>query len=209
MKTIVCYGDSNTRGADPAGSGRFGYDASWTGVLRIELGEGFRVVEEGLIGRTTVIDDPIHLWRNGRDYLMPCLESHQPIDLITIMLGTNDLKLRFNRSASDIAESAGALAQMAAQSPFGVNGAGPKVLLIAPPPVTLLTRMDEMFEGAVDKSRKFARYYRETAERRGVGFLDAGAVIRSSDLDGIHFDAMAHAKLGKAVAAKAREMLRD
>lgn len=207
MKTIVCYGDSNTWGADPAGSGRFGYDARWTGVLRIELGDGHRVVEEGLNGRTTLIDDPVRLWRNGRDYLMPCLESHQPIDLITIMLGTNDLKLRFNRSASDIAESAGALAQLAAQSPFGVNGAGPKVLLIAPPPVTLLTRMDEMFEGAVDKSRKFARYYSETAERRGVGFLDAGAVIRSSDLDGIHFDAMAHAKLGKAVAAKAREML--
>ena len=209
MKTIVCYGDSNTWGADPAGSGRFGYDTRWTGVLRIELGAGYRVVEEGLNGRTTVVDDPIHLWRNGRDYLMPCLESHQPIDLVTIMLGTNDLKARFNRSASDIAESAGVLAQMAAQSPFGVDGVGPKVLMIAPPPVTRLTRLDEMFEGAVEKSKKFARYYAETAERRGVAFLDAGSVIRSSDLDGIHFDAEAHATLGKAIAAKARELLRD
>jgi lysophospholipase L1-like esterase len=207
MKTIVCYGDSNTWGADPSGSGRFGYDTRWTGVLRNELGAGFRVVEEGLNGRTTTVDDPIYPWKNGRDYLMPCLESHHPIDLITIMLGTNDLKGRLNRSASDIAESAGALAKMAAQSPFGVNGAGPKVLLIAPPPITIVPRYDEMFAGGQEKSKKFARYYQEMAAWQGVDFLDAGAVIRSSEVDGIHFDAEEHAKLGKAIAAKARELL--
>jgi hypothetical protein len=78
---------------------------------------------------------------------------------------------------------------------------------MAPPPVTTLTRLDEMFEGAVEKSRKFARDSAEMAESQQVHFLDAGSVIRCSDLDGIHFEASEHAKLGKAIAAKAREIL--
>src|SRR5215217_6037211 len=117
MKTIVCYGDSNTWGSDPVTRGRFAPDVRWTGVLLQELGAGYRVIEEGLGGRTTIVDDPISPFRNGRDYLIPCLESHRPFDLVTIMLGTNDLKHRFNGSASDIAESAALLAAMARRLP--------------------------------------------------------------------------------------------
>src|SRR3954462_1773041 len=100
MKTIVCFGDSNTWGYDPASNGRFGPTNRWTGVLQTALGSDYRVIEEGLNGRTTTVDDPIHDHRNGRHYLPPCLESHAPFDLVTIMLGTNDLKARFNSSAS-------------------------------------------------------------------------------------------------------------
>jgi lysophospholipase L1-like esterase len=202
VKTIVCFGDSNTWGYDPATNTRFAPDQRWTGVLQASLGTDYRVIEEGLNGRTTTVDDPIYPHRNGRDYLPPCLESHAPFDLVTIMLGTNDLKKRFDRSASDISESAGILAGMAKQSPFGPGGASPAVLLIAPPAVTILTELDEMFDGAVAKSERFARFYRLRAERLGIHFLDAGVVIRCSDLDGIHFEASEHAKLGAAVAEK-------
>ena len=207
MKTIVCFGDSNTWGARPDGMGRFGPEVRWTGVLARALGSGYRIIEEGLNGRTTTVDDPIYAHLNGLRYLPACLDSHSPFDLITIMLGTNDLKLRFNRSASDIAESAAYLAQIAARSPFGVDAKAPKVLLIAPPPVTTLDKFGEMFEGAIEKSNKFPRYYAEMARWQEVDFLDAGAVIRCSDLDGIHFDAGEHAKLGAAVADKVREIL--
>jgi len=207
MKTIVCFGDSNTWGADPAGSGRLGIDVRWTGVLGAALGAGYRVIEEGLNGRTTTVDDPIYPHLNGLRYLPACLDSHSPIDLVTIMLGTNDVKIRFDRTASDIAESAGYLAQVAARSAFGVGGKPPKVLLMAPPPVTTLDKYGEMFEGAIEKSNKFSRYYAEMAKWQGVEFLDAGSVIHCSDLDGIHFDAPEHAKLGAAVAARVREMI--
>jgi lysophospholipase L1-like esterase len=207
VKTILCYGDSNTWGADPAGGPRFGPDVRWTGVLARELGSGYRVIEEGLGGRTTVHDDPIEPNRNGRAYLVPCLESHQPLDLVTIMLGTNDLKRRFGLSASDIAQGAASLAAQTLRTARDASGSPPVVLLIAPPPVTTLTDYDLMFEGAAEKSARFAHYYSIFAARQGAAFFDAGSVIRSSDLDGIHFDADEHRKLGQAIATEVLQLL--
>ena len=207
MKTIVCYGDSNTYGLNPATGFRHDPDVRWTGVLQATLGSDYRVIEEGLSGRTTNLDDIIERDRNGLPYLAPCLESHSPIDLITIMLGTNDLKARFNRNASDIAQSAAALANIARAMPVGPGNAAPAVLLMAPPVVVGLSDLDGMFAGAIEKSAQFAHYYEVFAQRNQLDFLDAGSVIVSSPIDGIHIDAPEHAKLGKAVAAKTRGLI--
>jgi len=204
IRTVLCYGDSNTWGYDPASGKRFAAHERWTGVMARELGDGYRVVEEGLNGRTTRWDDPIEPGRNGLTYLAPCLESHQPLDMVLIMLGTNDLKRRFNLSASDIAESAGALAGIAKHIGKTAAGQPPHVLLIAPPAVTTLTDFDEMFSGAEPKSRLFSRYYRMAAGWHGAAFFDAGTLIESSPLDGIHFAADAHRVLGQALAHEVR-----
>lgn len=208
MKTIICYGDSNTWGADPAGNGRFDARTRWTGVMANLLGDGYRVIEEGLNGRTTIIDDPISPDRNGLTYLRPCIDSHHPFDLITIMLGTNDLKFRHNRTAADIAESVSLLAEIVRESSFGPGESRPKVLIICPPPVTKLTELDGMFANAVEKSREMPRFYELAAKWSQSDYLNAGDYIQSSDLDGIHFEVSEHAKLGKAVADKVRSMLK-
>ncbi len=207
MKTILCYGDSNTWGYDPVTQDRFPPDIRWPGVLRRELGEGYLVIEEGLNGRTTVWDDPIEGYKNGREYLIPCLETHHPLDLVVLMLGTNDLKMRFSVSAADIANGAGVLVDTIHKSAAGPDGAPPHVLLLAPPPVARLTEFAEMFEGAGEKSVRLAAHYRRVATERGCAFLDTSAVIVSSDLDGIHFEAGEHKKLGQAVAARVRQLL--
>lgn len=207
MKTIVCYGDSNTWGWDPVGKGRFAPDQRWTGVLARALGDGYRIVEEGLNGRTTIVDDIVEPHRNGLTYFIPCLDSHHPFDLVTIMLGTNDLKFRHQRSAADIAQSVNLLADIARTSGFGPDGTAPKVLIICPPAVGLLTEYDGMFAGAIEKSLQMPRYYALAAKWAEVGYLNAGDYIRSSDLDGIHFEAAEHEKLGMAVAEKIRELL--
>jgi lysophospholipase L1-like esterase len=209
MPVIVCFGDSNTWGSDPATRQRFAPDVRWTGVLRLELGDGYTVIEEGLNGRTTNLDDVIEENRNGRAYLPGCLESHRPFDLITIMLGTNDLKVRFNRTASDIAISAATLGMLALKSGCGIDGRAPEVLLIAPPPVIEVAGFDGMLAGAAEKSREFAERYRFFAGRYGLHFLDAGSVIQSSPIDGVHFEAGEHTTLGKAVAARIQEILKD
>jgi lysophospholipase L1-like esterase len=98
MSVIVAYGDSNTWGYDPATGTRIPPGLRWTGVMQSELGSSFKVIEEGLNGRTTVIDDPIEPYRSGIAYLPPCLLSHAPLDLIIISLGCNDLKHRFSLS---------------------------------------------------------------------------------------------------------------
>ena len=134
MKTILCYGDSNTWGYNPSTGGRYPRDVRWPGVLRRELGDDYLVIEEGLNGRTTVWDDPIEGYKNGKEYLVPCLETHKPLDLVIILLGTNDLKVRFSVSAYDIANGAGALVQIVQKSEIGPGGRAPQVLLLAPPP---------------------------------------------------------------------------
>jgi lysophospholipase L1-like esterase len=207
MKTIVCFGDSNTWGYDPVTKDRLDRDSRWTGVLRNTLGADYTVIEEGLNGRTTVWDDPIEGYKNGKTYLLPCLESHRPFHLITIMLGTNDLKKRFSLSALDIANGAGVLVNEVMRSNAGRDGHPPVVLLMAPPSVVTLTDFAEMFEGAETRSRKFSEHYARVAREQGCAFLDAGSVIVSSELDGIHFESAQHRKLGLAVAERVRALL--
>ena len=208
MKTILCYGDSNTWGYDPATQTRFARDKRWTGVLRLALGEQYLVIEEGLNGRTTVWDDPIERHKNGATYLPPCLESHLPLDLVIIMLGTNDLKTRFSVPAYDIANSAGVLVDIVRASiTRPMDGVVLQVLLLAPPIVTRLSDFAEMFSDAEEKSRRFGKHYRRVAEEKGCAFLDASTIVTCSDLDGIHFEEGEHRKLGLAVAAKVRKLL--
>lgn len=207
MKTIVCFGDSNTWGYRPDTQTRYDRDARWTGILRNTLGAGYVIIEEGLNGRTTVWDDPIEGYKNGKAYLIPCLETHKPLDLVIIMLGTNDLKKRFSLSAFDIADGAGVLVKMAQRSETGPDDAPPRVLLMAPPPVASLSGFAAMFEGAEPKSNVFAQEYARVAQETGCAFLNTADVIVSSNVDGIHFDPDEHRKLGEAVAAKVREIL--
>ena len=209
MKTILCYGDSNTWGYDAATRGRFPSETRWPAVLQRELGEGYAVIAEGLNGRTTVWPDPVEgEYKSGKSYLIPCLESHHPVDLVVIMLGTNDLKHRFGQSAWDIARSAATLVQIVMGSAFGPNGAAPVALLIAPPPTIVAGGpFADMFAGADEKSRDLAPCCRAIAAELGCAFLDAGEVIVSTRLDGIHLAASAQVKLGQAVAAEARRIL--
>ncbi|MBM3475430.1 MAG: hydrolase [Armatimonadetes bacterium] len=207
MKTILCYGDSNTWGYNAADAGRFPPEVRWPGVMRAALGEGFAVIEEGLNGRTTVWDDPIEGYKNGKEYLIPCIETHRPLDLVITALGINDLKKRFSLSAWDIAAGAGVLVDIVRKSETGPNGAAPKVLLVAPPVVGKLTDFADMFEGAPEKSRQLAPQFARVAAERGVPLVDSASIVKTTDLDGIHLEPEEHRKLGEALAAAVRAAL--
>ena len=202
MKVILCFGDSNTYGRDPVTKGRLDRETRWPGVLQKRLGGEYDVIEEGLNGRTTVWNDPVRggSKRNGSVYLLPCLESHSPIDLLIIMLGANDLKARFSVTPYDIAESIGALIEIARGSRSGLDGKSPKILIMVPPPLGKLTEWAETFQGGVEKSRQLADYYQSVASAYDCLFLDTSTVIQTSKLDGLHFDPEDHHKLGAAVA---------
>jgi lysophospholipase L1-like esterase len=208
-RTIVCFGDSNTHGAAPDGSGRLPRDVRWPGVMRATLGDGYEVIEEGLGGRATVFDSPLAPHRNGSAYLTPCLLSHEPVDLVIIMLGTNDVKSGYGRDASAIAVGAGVLVDQARASLAGPGGTPPRVLLVSPVPLTEVTRRSEVwgFGSSIEPSQQLARMYEIIAEGRGVGFFDAGSVAAVSPLDGVHLDEAAHASLGAAMADAVRAEL--
>ncbi len=165
------------------------------------------MIEEGQNARTTVWDDPVSGDKNGLRYLVPCLESHKPLDLVIILLGVNDLKQRFAVTAYDVAQSAGRLVEAVRKSDTGPAGRPPEVLLVAPPPLGKLTELAEMFSGGTEKSRQLGARFRERAELLGCPFFDAGSVVKSSDIDGVHWAPEHHAKLAAALAAETRRLI--
>jgi lysophospholipase L1-like esterase len=213
MTTILCFGDSNTHGTMPLPAQdvieRHPPRVRWPGVMAAELGNGFQVIEEGLPGRTTVHDDPIEgAHMNGLSALPMLVGSHSPLDIVVVMLGTNDLKSRFSVSAADIAAS---LERLVTMLRFYCSAPGrtvPKVLLVAPPPIREVAWLAEKFIGGAEKSKGLAAAIEHSAGRLGTAFIDAGAHIAVSPTDGLHYDAATHATLGK-VMAEAVRMLAD
>ena len=211
-KHIVCFGDSNTHGycADPAdcadGGIRFNESERWTRRLQSLLGEEYLVVEEGLSGRTTCFNDPIHEGLNGLDYIYPCLKSHEDVDLLIIMLGTNDTKDRFCASAACIGLGMARLVKKAMATECW-GGKKPNILVIAPPHIG--ERMEEaecaatMGTGCVTKSRELAHYYKEQCELIGAHFLDAGEVgCEFNKVDYMHLRNRGHETLANALAER-------
>ena len=207
MRQVLCYGDSNTWGSDPADDERrFEWPVRWPGVLKRELGSAYHVLEEGLGGRTTVIDDPLSPHRSGLELLAPVLETHAPLDLVIVMLGTNDISYAW-ATAADAADGAAAIAHLVLRSEMGPGGGAPAVLLVCPPPVGPFLVDAELYAGSEEKSRALPREFARVAAALRVPWLDAGEVVSTSALDGWHLEASQHELLGVAAAAKVRDLL--
>lgn len=208
-KHILCLGDSNTHGycADPSncadGGIRFNESERWTKLLQEKLGDDYLVIEEGLSGRTTVFQDPLFEGLAAIDYIAPCMESHEMIDLLIIMLGTNDTKDRFSASAPCIALGMSRLVKKAMSVEAWQNGK-PNILVIAPPPIGegMLTSevSGTMGKGCVEKARDLAKEYKAVCELLGVHFLDAGALgCEFNHIDYMHLTRNGHKTLADAL----------
>lgn len=206
MKNILCYGDSNTWGFNPVDGSRHRYEDRWTTVLQELLGDKYNVIPEGLNGRTTVWDDPIKEFVNGKDYLIPCLESHKPLDLVVIMLGTNDLKVRLNLPAKDIADGLELLIKKILKSDTGVDE-NPDILILIPPETTTLSNFKESFGDCHKKSLEIVPYYKDISRRYNLNYLEMGKYVHFSQHDGIHMDVDQLDKFGKAVYEKVLSIL--
>ncbi len=200
MKTILCYGDSLTWGYDPRDGTRYPSNQRWPGVLEKELGSGFRVIEEGLSGRTTFTENPLLPNRSGLKMLEPLLESHAPIDLCILMLGTNDVAPYYHLTASDIAGGCLGLIWAIEKSQAGPNGAAPEILLIAPPMLGRMSRIMELFyKGGENTAKALPKAYKIIADSSGCRFLDASKYVKASKVDGVHLDPEAHRVLAMEI----------
>lgn len=204
-RTILCFGDSNTWGHNPANMRRIAYEKRWPTVLQERLGKGYLVIPEGLNGRTTVFEDPLAPHRSGIAFLPMVLETHAPIDLVVLMLGTNDVKHYFGASAEQSALGLRRLVMTVLGSEAGPEGGAPELLVLASVPLSAFDR--EMLphfapeEEAIAKSKALASAYRGVAEEFGLWFFDAGSVVAAAGVDGVHLDEEGHLKLGEALAA--------
>lgn len=215
MKTIVCYGDSNTHGYDPATGGRYAYPVRWTGRLQQLLGrDTCYVIEEGLNSRTTVHSDPCYDDdKSGLALLPAILKTHMPVDLLILMLGSNDMKSRFHMEAGEIARAASLLVSTAKQvsASKSPDGTPCRILLVAPPPISAALRDGacycEFGERALRISPELSGWYERVAHSQQVYFLDAAALVQPSAIDGLHLTPDGHETLAQAIAQQCRTIL--
>lgn len=221
MKRILCYGDSNTHGCNPAWvpewendmtkGVRFSCNERWTGILAKLLGQEYEVIEEGLPGRTTVCADPVYPYFDGRAFAVTMILSQSPIDLLIIMLGTNDLKVTFTPSEDVAVRAMEELLKVMLNPYIWEHRKVPKVLIVSPVEIRE-SITDSHFWGmydykSVELSKKLADLYEPLSHRYGCEFLNAAAVAEASLLDGIHMDAENHAKLAEALCKKIKQIL--
>lgn len=210
MKNILCYGDSNTFGTDPVHGGRHPRDVRWPGALESLLGQEYHIVEEGCGGRTTVFDDAVSYGRNGQSMLVPCIASHNPLDLIIVMLGTNDLKHRFQATPWDLGRAMAQVLETIQTFPFAPTYPVPQILVVSP--VLVKEGIENSIYGcfteeAAQLSHAFAPEYKRVCEEKGCHFFDAALAAEASEEDRLHMDAENHKKLARALAGEVRRIL--
>jgi lysophospholipase L1-like esterase len=206
MKTVLCFGDSNTWGYVPGtDGGRWPREQRWPMRLQAALGEEWDVIAEGLNGRTATVDSPVAEGRNGLTYLMPCLHSHMPIDIVVIYLGTNDTGDRYSLPAETVAGAVGRLVRVVRTSEAGPGYSAPEVLVVCPPPFGQLDP-EGSFANAGAKSRQLGRWFAEMCAELNCELLDLDGIASYSDLDGIHLDADGQAAVATAVEERLRRM---
>ncbi|EKF18380.1 SGNH/GDSL hydrolase family protein [Nitratireductor pacificus] len=210
MKTILCYGDSLTWGYDPVGPARHAYEDRWPSVLQDALGSGVRVIAEGLNGRTTAYDD--HLSgadRNGARLLPTLLTSHAPLDLVILLLGSNDMKSYICGSAFGAWQGMRRLVDIVRRHDYPMGQPAPAVLVVAPPArgPSEDPQADAVFADALHETTKLAGLYRQLCEEVSCGFFDAATVARPSPIDGLHLDADNTRAIGAGLAPIVRDIL--
>ena len=209
---IVCLGDSNTHGYCARINGRFDENERWTGLLGKKLGEDYLVIEEGLSGRTTCFSDPIHEALSGLDYIYPCLMSHEPVDLLVIMLGTNDTKERFGSSAACIALGLKRLVAKAIAATDCWAGQKPNILIVTPKTIDKDYEHTEvaatMGRGCAEKSEGLREEYPKIAKLMGCHYFDANTAVKENNhIDYMHLTAQGHQELADALAKLIPDLL--
>ncbi|MCZ2721884.1 SGNH/GDSL hydrolase family protein [Marinomonas sp. 15G1-11] len=206
MATVLCYGDSLTWGAAPQG-GRFNRNQRWPELLAKQLGEQHEVINFGLPGRTTIWNDPFREGRNGSLAIQSALEIFGPVDILIIMLGTNDLKHYFNIGAYEASKGIEQIIHKV-HAPSPHKFAAPKIVIVAPPNI-LSPKGDltDMYRGAVEKSQELHQHYQRVATINNCVFLNSSSILQPSELDGVHFDLAANKQLSQSLTPLIKELI--
>ena len=212
-RRVLCFGDSNTYGYDPRG-GRYDDDTRWPSRMGKLLGPEYSVIEEGFNGRTCVMDDPTEGgYKSGANYLPPCLMSHNPLDAVILMLGSNDSKKRFGLEPMTIGEGMMQLIRLTRMYAQNSDGAPAKIIVAAPPPIRDClekTRYRDCFgPDAIRVTRGLKDEYARIARLLRCEFVDAAQFAALSELDSLHFTREDHLRMAEGRAKKLRAMLEN
>ncbi|MCJ8319290.1 MAG: SGNH/GDSL hydrolase family protein [Colwellia sp.] len=205
MLNILCFGDSNTWGYVPEKGLRYDENTRWTAIAQSLLGEQFRIHEAGLNGRTIMQGEANREFRNGAELLNLYLESCRPLDMVIIMLGTNDLKASFDLSINTITQAARALCQQVLEFDYAPYHC-PKLMLIAPAPLVASENIDSEFENRIADSKRLAPAYYQLCNELNIDFVDAGRIVKASIIDGVHWDKDGHHNFGQHLSTLLQQL---
>ena len=211
MKNILCFGDSNTWGYDPATQTRFSKDIRWTGVLQQLLGSKYNVIEEGLNGRTTNVNEKqdhglgyFRPFRSAMDLLSVLIETNSPLDIIIVMLGTNDLKTNFNQSSEMIAKNMRLVCESIIDNDYFQSKS---IILVSPTHINEESpNLLDSFIGTTQASQSFSNSYRKISDDLDLYFLDASESVKTNKIDGLHWDAMQHSDFANSLFNKIKKV---
>ena len=207
MKTILCFGDSNTFGFNPRTEKRYSRSIRWPYVLQKILGDSYEVISEGFVGRTLASEDSTRPYYNGSKHIQALLKSHDPIGLVIITLGTNEIKDRYKLNAKGIAKNLEKVILLIRDKKLGLEKS-PKVLIVCPPPPAVpasgKVRVD--MKRAPEIFKVLPTLYKEVARKYKCDYLNAGDYVSSGKFDGYHFDPEGHLGLAKVFAVRIKKM---
>ena len=211
MINILCFGDSNTWGYDPATQNRFPNNLRWTGVLQNLLGDNFNIIEEGLNGRTTNVNEReehalgyYRDFRSSMDLISILIETNSPIDLVVVMLGTNDLKNNFNQSSDDISTNMKLVCEAIINNDY-FNGK--PIILVSPTHINESSaNLLDSFIGTTEKSKSLAKQYKKIADDLDLFFVDASQSVKTNQIDGLHWNAMQHSDFANSICIKVKSI---
>ena len=218
IKNILCFGDSNTWGFVPGAFDpktlhlkRYSILERWPGLLREMLGADYHIIEEGLNGRTTNVEYPDLSGRSGTSYILPCLYSHSPLDLVILNIGINDIKAIFDRTMMEISEGMAELIDLIKSTSYGPDMQGPpQILLLSPSALTHEGYVDQnnesSFKGGMEKSLSFNEYYKKIALEKSCHYVNLQSVVNYSEIDGLHYDKRGHAVIASVIGSKINEI---
>jgi lysophospholipase L1-like esterase len=211
MEHIFVYGDSMSWGIVPGSRRRLPFESRWPGVLEGDLrraGVDVRVAEDCLNGRRTVWEDPFKAGRNGRLGIEQRIEAQSPLDLVILMLGTNDFQAAHQNLAWHSSQGLASIVGAIRTAPIEPGMPAPPILIVSPPPVSIPSGlMAEKFHGAAERGKGTAEAYKRVADELGCAFFDGGTVCRTSPVDGVHLDEADHRALGLGLAPVVRALL--
>lgn len=204
--TVLCYGDSNTYGYDPVTEGRYPLEKRWTTLLGEKLGGRYEVIPEGLNGRTTAYDRSDATWKNGSNSIISCIGSHKPVDIMTIMLGTNDCNAELGLSAEDIARGMETLIELSVEKSPELQGYVPRIIVIVPPAIgddyENSPFANKLTPDSIRKSHDIGPLYEKIADKYCCDFINAAGSVEVSELDSEHLSEQGHAHLAELIFKK-------
>lgn len=189
MKKILCYGDSNTFGFNPTDYSRYDENTRWTGVLQSNLGDKYKVINEGANNRNGFVPNPQGDFYSAQIHYPELISNSENIDIIILAIGTNDLQFSYNANSNNFEQGLENLILISKKKTDNI--------IIIPPVILSENILNGFFKIQFDKtsilkSQTIGEIYYKLAKIHNCRIFDINEFAKPSETDGLHYSKESH-----------------